>query len=288
MSQKPTAGVPGFRDTFRKYIPRWMQNRSAANGGNVYYRWLYSMIAPLDNAVDTIVQGLMAAWPGVGTSTADTLIGQSRGLVQGEAETAAAFEARCITWLDDFAQNGKYASEQMAREIQAFLAFSPGVTIVDRAGHWTILTDAHAGSPSVCTETTSAWNWDGTSNPERAGIWSDLWIIIAPPLVGGGGVNYALAPTFTARAVLPHEPNTQSIGMLAPSSSVDAILGIVARWKGAHTCVRAIIWSYDATWFYPGGNNPDGTWGNWSVGHGNTTKTAARYSGARYWLPTDL
>jgi hypothetical protein len=271
--------VPGFRDTFRKYIPRWLQNRP---GQNVGYRFLYSMIYPLDYAVQAILEGITAAWPGAGTSTADGLIAQSRGLVQGEAETSAEFEARAIGWIDAYTQDESNTLEQLLRAIQAYLPLvsgaRPAVTMVDRAGHWTVLSSA-----GVCTTTTAAWNWDGTSNPERAGIWSDFWLIVYPS-------PWAQAPSIVTRAGSPHNQG-YSLGHLSMSFEVDQVVNLLSTWKGGHSTCRAIVWSYDPTLCLPGGgNNPDGTWGYASKisGGPSGTRLPARSPNARYWEPVTV
>lgn len=273
------SSVRGFRDSFRSYIPAWLQNRPpdsvTGKARNVGYRWLYAMIFPLDVATQAIVEGLKASFPGVGTPTALAAIAQSRGLTQGESESDLAFAKRAINWLQSWSENDSYASEQMAREIQAYLGNTPMVRVVDRAGHW--LTLDSAGN---ATETTAAWNWDGVSNPERATIWSDLWIIIYP-------CEWTQAPTFEVRKDSPRGAGdgVGVIGGQAMRTASDAILSLVALRKGAHTRVVAIIFSYDPTLCVPGGsNNPDGTWGEWSKPFGDPTSPRApsRSANARY------
>lgn len=272
---KPTPSVPGFRDTFRQYITRWLQNRP---GSNVGYRMLWAMIAPLDKAMQTVVEGARAAFPGLGTPTALPLIGQSRGRLQGEAESDEHFAERVIPWLDDWTQDDRFASEMMARDIQNYLANTPAVTVVDRAGHWMQLS-----ASGVATQTIAPWNWDGTSNPERAGIWGDLWIIVYP-------CEWTEAPTIAAGAA---QPVTDGLGWghQVDRTAVDAILSLVAQWKGAHTTIRAIVWSYDPTLCLPNGsNNPDGNWGASSkyTRGPPSTRIPARSANARYWTPTAL
>ena len=291
MSQKPTSGAPGWRDTFRKYIPRWMQNRPANAGGNVFYRVLYSLFAPLDKATQAIVEGQRAQWPGVGTSTADNLIAQSRGLVQGENETAAAFEARAIGWLDAWTQNDVYATEQMLRQIQDYLTgFSPGgppsLSTVDRQGHWVLLSSA-----GVASETTAAWNWDGFSNPNREPYWSDFWLIVHPAGIIVNPAPWALAGAIGGGRGAPSGSPGLGFGHLVTRAEVDAVRGIVSLWKGTHATLRTIIWAYDATLCLPGGgNNPDGWWGEWSKlsGGRSGTRVASRSSSGRYWDTTIL
>jgi hypothetical protein len=76
-----------------------------------------------------------------------------------------------------------------------------------------------------------------------------------------------------------------------PRSPLDAILGLVATWKGAHTRVRAIIWSYDPAAFDPADSStgPDGWWGHWSRDDPDNPGTwiSSRSESARYWIPFD-
>jgi len=281
--------VRGFRDAFLAYTPVWLQNRQDYVSGtlkNAAARMLYSMIFPLDVAVQTILEGLKAAFPGIGTSSALPILGQARGLLQGEGESNAAFALRLINWLTTWQQSvnadgsgvGAFADEQMARQIQAYLGNTPTVRVVDRSGQWVTVDPT-----GVATRAVAAWNWDGTSNPERAAYWSDIWIIVYP-------CEWTQAPNFQTRKAAPHTQG-YGVGALVQRTASDAILSIVSTWKGKHTTVRAIVWSYDATLCVPGGsNNPDGNWGEWSKlsgGHGGT-RIPARSANARYTVPLTL
>jgi len=260
----------GFRDSIRAFVPKWLQNRP---GLNVGYKFLYVVCAILDLMMEVTLQGVQAALPGVGTPTALPLIGQSRAIIRGEAESDASYAKRLRAWLDTWKNAG--SSETLALQIQAFLGNTPMVRIVTRSGYWvTLATD---GTTST---TTAAWNWDGASNPERAGWWSDLWIIIYP-------TEWTVAGTIGATADPSHD--VEGLGHLVPSSAVDGILAIVEQWKAAHTWIVALIWSYDVTLFDPAApvvGDPDGTWGNWALtdlaGHMEPARSAA----ARYWIPS--
>lgn len=272
--------VKGFRDSFLAYTPVWLQNRQDYVSGalkNAAARLLFSMIFPLDVAVQTILEGLKAAWPGVGTPSALPIIAQGRALLRGETESDASFSLRLVNWLFTWSQNNSFPNEQLARQIQAYLGNTPLVRIVDRAGQWTTV-----DATGVATEATAAWNWDGVSNPERAQLWSDLWIIIYP-------CEWTQAPTILTRSTgYPHDQGF-GVGHLVQRTAVDAILSLVALWRDAHTTVRGIVWSYDTTLCVPGGsNNPDGTWGvesKLSGGRGGT-RVPARSPNARYWIPS--
>ncbi len=277
------SGVRGFRDIFKSYTPRWLQNRWDPTSGallNAGYRMLYSMIFPLDVAVQAIVEGMKAAWPGSGgTPSALPVVGSGRGMIQGENESDDTFIARLVQWLSSWDEDGSYPHEQLARELQAYLGTSPTVRVVDRQGMWTSI------DPSGnATFVEAAWDWDSVSNPERAAYWSDLWIIVYP-------CDWTQAPTILARSTDNTHRTGFGFGHLVDRRSVDEILSIIAARKGTHTSVRAIVWSYDSTLCVPGGsNNPDGTWGAFSKISGGPygTRVAARSANARYWTPTTL
>jgi len=264
--------IRGFRHAFATYTPKWLSNRA---GKNVGYRVLYAMIFPLDVAVQAVVDGIRASWPGLGTPTALAMIGFNRGILRGEAESDAAYGERLIPWLDGWAENDSLADEQMARQIQAYLGNTPMVRVVSRNGM--TLTVDQSGNASFAQ---MAWDWDSKSNPERANQWSDQWIIIYP-------TEWAIAPTVAARATSPHDQG-YGLGHLVQRPAVDAIRSIVHDRKGAHACVRNIIWSYDPTLFVPGSpvaGNPDGTWGCSSILVGGPAgqRVPNRNPNCRYW-----
>lgn len=270
--------VRGFRDSFRSYTPIWLQNRQDTVTGkllNVGYRMLWSMIFPLDVATQTIVEGLKAALPGIGTPTANAVLGQSRGLLQGESESDLAFAARLIAWLSSWSEDDSLPDEQLARQIQAYLGNTPQVTVVDRAGHWLVL----ASNGSISTAV-APWNWDGVSNPELATMWSDLWIIVYP-------CEWPQAPNFETRKAMTRNQGDGigATGGQAMRTASDAILSLVSLRKGAETRVVSIIYSYDPTLCTPGGsNNPDGNWGQWSKPSAGPTspRVPSRSPNARY------
>lgn len=268
--------IRGFRDALASIVPRWLSNR---RGFTVGYKILWgSNAAILDLLVQYVTEGLAAWMPGRGTVTALPFIGRSRGILQGEAESTDSFAARLRAWLDTWAQAG--SSEILAGEIQAYLGNTPTVRIVDRSGFWVML------DPSGnITTATATWNWDGNSNPERAGYWSDLWIII----YADEWTRYA---SFTDAAWLAAWGAAPGFGAghEVPRAAVDAILTLVERWKGAHTWVQAILFTTDAATLKPGGINPDGFWGYWSK-IVNGVAVAARKlpsphdTAVRTWIP---
>lgn len=272
----PTAS--GFKDTFGSYVPKWLSNRPGRNAG---FRFLWSMIVGLDMLLETARQGVLAAWPGKGTPTADPLIGQSRGLLQGENETAAHFEERCIRWLTTWENAG--SDEELANEIQQYIGNTPEVRIVTRAGNWTILS-----SSGVFSYVTGVpLNWDSQTYPAYSSRWSDIWIIISPcewPVTG---------PTLASLVGVWGTYQGVGTGHACGRAAVDAILSLVQLWKGAHCYVRAIVWTYDPTKMNPAypASLPDGNWGKWGKNGatflGLTTYVASRDPALRFWEPAN-
>jgi hypothetical protein len=276
MSQK------GIRDWLKAYIPKWLSNRPGLNNG---FKILYGMAVQADMLLDLAIEAVGSWWPGyalgatnqaLDASSAIPLLGLSRGILQGEAETQAAYAVRLQAWRETWANAG--SSEVLAEEIQAYLGNTPTVRIVDRSGNW--VTRAPDGTVS---KVVAPWNWDSVSNPERAQWWSDLWIIVYPcewPITG---------TTLASLVGVWGTYNGGGTGHGVPRAAVDAILSLVETFKGAHCWCQAILFSYDATLFVPGttvSGDPDGTWGNFSRNVGGVQVPARLADGrVRFWIP---
>ncbi len=118
-----------WRDIFAKYIPPWLSDRPSGSTG---YRYLWSMIAPLDAAFDTLIQGKLAAFPGLGTPTSLPLIGRMRGILRGEGESVDDYSARLREWLDKWRAAG--SAEAIADAIQAYMVDHPKIRVITRSG----------------------------------------------------------------------------------------------------------------------------------------------------------
>ncbi len=277
------AALGGFRNALSSAVPKWLQNRP---GFQVGFKFLWSICAMLDFLSAQVTEGQIASWPGVGTPTALPLVAQSRGILRGEAESTAKYSARAVRWLDTW--EGAGSSEVLAEEIQSYLGNTPMVRIVDRSGNWVTrasdgtVTKVQAGSAAW------AWDWDSKSNPVRASTpwWSDLWIIVypcewavTPGTTGGGG----LAAIWGNRSI------DVGIGHAVNRAANDAIRSLAQIWKGAHTWVEAIVWSYDPTLFdhaVINAGNPNGTWGEWGYAASAASGLqVARNPSCRYWIP---
>jgi hypothetical protein len=278
-SNFPPDGTRGFRHAIRSYVPNWLSSRPELFVG---FALLYVLAAVLDIFWEWSFQGLQAAFPGLGTPTALPLIGYSRGILRGEAETDASYASRLLPWITTW--TGAASSIVLAQQIRAYLANHPTVRIVNRAGFWVTV-----DSGGTISTATSPWDWDSVSNPERniPGFpwWSDLWIIVYPTEWPITGTNLAslVGVWGTSQGV--------GLGHQVPRSAVDAIRTLVGQWRGAHCWIEAIIWSYDATLFVPGSpvaGDPDGTWGNWHKLAGGVAvpaRTGAADGRVRFWIP---
>lgn len=267
--------VRGFRDSIRTFTPKWLSNRRDQNIG---YKLLYAVTVSLDVLMQGVSEGVQAPWPGRGTPTALPLIGRNRGIVRGEGESEASYSARLIPWLDDWANAG--SSAIIAKQIHNYLGNKPRVRIVDRSGNWVTV-----NADGTVTYATAAWDWDSISNPERANFWSDLWIIIYP-------TEWAITGTMLASLVsIWGTYNGVGLGHAVPREAYATIPSIVAQWKGAHTFIRSIIWSYDDALFDPANmahpGNPDGKWGQVSMVDARNIERATRNGNCRYWEPAN-
>ena len=275
-----------------RFLANWQSNRPGANVG---FRWLWAMAVPVDVELENTLQGVNDWAPGSPNASPDALplIGNSRGLIQGEVETPEHFAARLIQWRSITRETGR--SERLALEIQNYLGNTPLVRVIERIYSTSGAPQAlyvTANTDGTTTIVQANWDWDSilgwtgsaatpTNGTSPGSVtrqwWSDVWIVVYPcewPITGTQ--LSALVPLWGRTDI--------GLGHAVPVISRDAILRIVGQWKGAHTFVRAICWSYDATLFDPAApglvNDPDGTWGP-------IFNRAGRLDGrVRYWEPT--
>jgi len=241
-----------FRDQVRRILPVWLQDR-IQNGLTVGYRLMWALAWLLDAAMELFVQGSQARFPGVGTPTALPYLARDRKITRSPADTDESFAVRLKTWRQQWGTAGDMLS--IARRVQEYLPTHPRVRVVSRAGHWlTLETDGSY------TRTTAAWDWDSVSNPSRSGHWWNIWVIVYGPTYADAGV------WGTADGQLWGEPF--GFGLEIPEDQSSALRTILHEWKSAHTTIRAVIFTDDATDFDPddlGGTlHPDGTWGEWA------------------------
>ncbi len=252
--------VRGFRDSLRAFVPQWLADRPQLRVG---FQLLYTLATKADKGMQAALEGVRAAWPGADART-DNLgaIGHSRALYEGETETVPHFQARLRNWLVTARQIGSDVG--LAWSLTQYLAGNPKVRVITRrSGASSLSTYTTAQGDAIPTQVTAAWNWDGTSNPERATFWWDFWIVVYVPSVG----FYEPTTGHYGDGQTGKGPNGTGIGLYNTRVEIDTIRAIVAFWKGAHTNLRSLIWSYDPLAFDPStpsrSGNPDGTWGYW-------------------------
>lgn len=257
-----------FRDILRDAVPWWLSDRP---GLNVGFRYLWSVVAPLDAAMEVLEEGINASRPGVGTPTALAAIGRTRGILRGFGETEAHYAARLNQWLDTWRLAGSQLA--VASQLHENIVNRPRVRVVNRAGTWTMVDQSGA-----VTTGTMTWNWDSVSNPERSGNWWEQWIIVYP-------APWALAPNRGART----RGDQSGIGHLVSRAEYDAVKNLLSSWTSAHTFIRTVIFTSDGTLFDPAtpSSLPDGTWGQWSLpGSSPRVRGGRNLTSCRYWEPT--
>lgn len=122
------------------------------------------------------------------------------------------------------------------REVSRERSF-PALRLLDE-----LLGRAHAASssPSITlTRDNVKWDWDSKSNPGRAGYWFELWVVVYTPPWSESGPQLN-----SPGAVLG--TRTTGLGHLVTREEVDAIRGLLAQWKAAHSLVRAVVFTYDS------------------------------------------
>lgn len=257
-----------LRDQIGRYLPSWLGDNYPASPSNGF-RVLYTLARFVDAGLSAAMQGSLAA-VGRGTPTALKYVGQARGVTRGRFDTDVSYGLKLSTWVDRAKEAGN--ARRLATEIYEYLGDGPRVRVVNRQGHWvTVATDG------TITETDAAWDWDSVSHPGRATWLSDQWVIVCPSWAFRDGTLGEL-PGYDGYA----------LGHLATMQDVDVLKGVVQRYKSAHSCVRAVIWTSDATLFDPAAplTCPDGTWGAWGIYSGVDYVPSGRdLTRCRFWEP---
>ncbi len=271
--------VKNLRHALKSLVPNWLGD---LRGLNVGFAVLFVIALIGDLLIEVMFQGLFASWPGKGTPTALGLLGRSRGLVRGIGETDAAYSERLRGWLDLWPEAG--SDETLGRLIQAYLGNNLVVRVVDRRGRFTTIN----ADGSVTKVTDAAWNFDTTELPDRAGWWSDLWIIVY--LDSRWPVYTSLADAAFI-AAWGSETGFRT-GLQVPQSVVSDINAIMAVFKGAHSWIEALVFTTDTSLFVPGSlgvTYPDGRWGAYSREIATVQSAARPITSAggiiRYWDP---
>lgn len=255
---------------------RWMTLRALLGFQNVW-AMLVALISILDDGERRLWQGFYARLPGLGTPTALPLIGQSRGLFRGIGESDDAF----ALWLRDFLQKWEKAggggSEKSIALLKQIQHYCGGVKVksITRAGKLLTLE-----ADGTVTKQMIAWDWDSKSNPDKAGHWSEMWIIVYDPPWArrgkwGNGIKWGV--------------DTLGLGHEAPRNNVDELLSIFAEWKANRTRINTVCFTYDNTLFdeTTPATMPDGWFGRWGKPDpADPTHTIpSRFADVRYWHP---
>ena len=261
------------RDIIGKILPPWLSAR-VQRGKTAGFRFVWGLVAAVDVMLDAANQGIAAWFPGVGTPTALPYIGRSRGIIRGQGESHADYAARLTRWLETWTEAG--SQELIAVSIHEFLSTRPRVRVVNRAGQWVTVE-----ADGTIVRHQSPWDWDSISHPERNDPdepwWSDLWVIIQSPWEERPGTLGEVTGD-----------DGFAFGHLATHEEVDAVTGLFAQWKGAHSCIRAAIWTTDSSLFDPTDSDtcPNGRWGAWGIFDGTSFVPSDRnITTCRYWEP---
>lgn len=270
-----------FRDALRDRVPVWLSDRRAntpsAPGGppskdeTVGFRFLWAVTAPLDAGAQQLLEALRARFPGVGTATALPYIGRDRGILRGVDDTDADYAARLLGWVERWKIAG--SAEALARAMHEYIPGHPMVRAISRAGRWVTV-----NADGSLVRHAATWDWDSVSHPERAGYWSELWVIIYPtPYAASGTLGDGRALSDADRG----------IGHMVARVDVDVVHRLLATWKSAHSLVRCVIWTTDASLFDPAtpASRPDGTWGDWGKTVSGSRVSARNITTCRYWEP---
>jgi hypothetical protein len=257
----------GFLDSLNELVPAWLVDASPAPSWGYRFKGVLELIS--SSAVETMLEGSLA-FAGLGTPTALPYLGDERDVVRGRLDTDAQYQVKLSQWIQRAKDKG--SAYRIAKDIWEYLG-NARVRVITRWGFWIDI-----ATNGTLTTYNASWNWDSVSNPERSGYWSDMWIIIGP-------ATYALR-TSVFGGTLHYAGDTLGLGHQIPLSEADIMRKIASR-HAAHSCVRAIIWTSDATRFNPAspGTMPDGTWGMWHVldGGNNAISSGRDLTTCRYW-----
>jgi hypothetical protein len=125
------------------------------------------------------------------------------------------------------------------------------------------------------------WDWDSVSQVIGSWGWWGAWLIVyaVAPNAWAHEASWLIGDTSLTIGTLPG-----SIGLDVTWDVIASIRLIAGQFKGAHSWIRWIIVSLDASLFDPVGNasvNPDGTFGKWSKVV-NNVYVPSRFANARY------
>ncbi len=243
-----------LRDSLRSIVPNWLSDRPILNVG---FAVLFTIALMGDCLLEALFEGMFAAWPGRGTNTALSLIGQSRGIIRGVNETDAAYASRLIDWLAIWYNAGR--DTLLLQLLQNYVGGNLPMRLITRAGQFVSIDS----SGTITFDTDTSWNWDTVVLPERATWWSDIWVIVYVTDAQWDTFASLTDPAWTAA----WGTYTNGACYTVPLSTSAGITSIIRDFRGVHTWLEAIVFTDDTARFIPGAlgpTDPKGGWGNWS------------------------
>jgi hypothetical protein len=258
-----------LRNIFGARLPSWLADRFPEEP-SIGFRVLWSCVALLDGAIQNVFDATLMA-VGKGHPSALKYLEDARGIVRGRLDTDATYAAKLPTWIDRWKEAGK--QRRIAIELAEYLGESR-VRVINRAGHWVTV-----DPDGTVTETDAAWDWDSVSHPERAGNWSELWVVVYSPTawVERAGTLGDLTGA-----------DGYAIGHMVTMQEVDAVKLVLQRWKAAHSLIRTVLFTTDPTLYDPDvpASCPNGNWGAWSINVAGSQLLSDRdWVTTRYWEP---
>lgn len=150
------------------FVPVWLSRRPAFQWAA---KFLWALAFMSDRAAQVALEGMRAGWPGYDGRTDNlSLIGQSRGLVQGESESATAFARRLRQWLTSSVDLGGDVS--LGRALLEWLGNRPMIRIWNRAGRCTTV----GGAATVATLSAGVATITGLASMMNAMVGTGLWL----------------------------------------------------------------------------------------------------------------
>ena len=163
-------------------------------------RYRYSMSVMWDAMADAMTYAVLARYPTTCPPDALAWIGQDRQIDAGYQESAVAYQARLIQWLDLWGYAGLPTSVLLALLAYVTPALIQ-VRTVDNTGNWNTYAagsvpfppSQQVPTPPVLTPAEGNWRWDSASDPYGYGWqWWRMWVV----LYSTGGTPWA-APSLT-------------------------------------------------------------------------------------------
>ena len=247
--------MPTIRDTVEALSPTWLQR-------TVGVRLLYSVAIQLDAYWVRIEQGVKAAMPGQGVTTALPYTGDDRQMERYAGETDEAYGDRLAGAWDTWRRAG--SARELIHQVQTMCRWisnvaTPVRTVSEQGGHTSAVWDERASLTGTYIHTrVSPTNWQWDTNDR----WWRGWLIIdssVGPWTSDG--------TWGSDAGLWGDGGTW--GSNATVAQVALLEATVRKWKPLHSTVQIIVtWTaglLDSTDTAPPNPNADGYTAVWQA-----------------------